>query len=286
MIPSALIASIRQRLLNLSHANGETFDFTLSRFGVERFLYRLGSSRLADRFVLKGATLFHVWHCKMHRPTRDLDLLGFGSDDPESVKAAVLEIMRIKAPEDGLWFDESSLVVASIRDDMVYGGVRARFCAKLGNIRIPMQVDVGFGDAMVPGPESREYPGLLVGLPTTTLRIYPVSTVIAEKLEALVRLDASNSRMKDFFDLDFLLTRDEPEREMLADAIQATFDRRAAELPTDIPTGLTDSFARDRQVMWAAFLRKNGLEELAGDLPSVVTGIRTKLEWVWTTDRA
>ena len=279
MKSEGLIESIRSRLLNLSRENGEVFDFVLSRFGVERFLYRLGVSGEADRFVLKGATLFHVWNRKMHRPTRDLDLLGLGTGDVDSVRKSVLAIMRIKAPEDGLWFDEASLVVHPIRNDMAHGGVRAKFRAKLGNVRIPVQVDVGFGDAMVPGPEAREFPPLLVGLPTALLQTYPVCTVIAEKFEALVRLDAQNTRMKDFFDLEFLLRDGELDRDILREAIHATFARRESELPIDTPAGLSDRFAREKQVMWNAFLRKNGL--VSDELVKVISTIRKNLEWVW-----
>jgi predicted nucleotidyltransferase component of viral defense system len=281
MKSEGLIESIRARLLDLSRDNGEAFDFVLSRFGIERFLYRLSRSREADQFVLKGATLFHVWNKKMHRPTRDLDLLGFGPDDVESVRASVLAIMRVEAPDDGLSLDEATLVVKSIRNDMAYGGVRAKFRAMLGNVRIPVQVDVGFGDAMVPGPETWEFPPLLIGLPTATLRIYPVCTVVAEKFEALVRLDAQNTRMKDFFDLDFLLKDGTLDSDILRQAILATFKRRDAELPADVPTGLTDAFARSKQVMWNAFLRKNGLESQTDELSAVIARIREALQWVW-----
>ena len=281
MKPEGLIESIRQRLLNHSRVNGEAFDFVLARYGVERFLYRLSVSGRADQFILKGAMLFHVWNRKMHRPTRDLDLLGFGPDNQESVRQSIFDVLRTEVPDDGLWFDEASLVVEPIREDMSYGGVRAKFRAKLGNVRIPVQVDVGFGDAIVPGPETREFPALLTGLPTATLRVYPVITVIAEKFEALVRLDAQNSRMKDFFDLNILLGAGGIDRELLSEAIHATFKRRDAGLPSELPTGLSDDFARDKQVMWNAFLRKNGLAEQADDLSKVVNRIRTALEWVW-----
>ncbi len=281
MKPEGLIASIRQRLMNLARANGEAFDFVLARYGVERFLYRLSVSGQADRFILKGAMLFHVWNRKMHRPTRDLDLLGFGPDDQESVRQSILEVLRTVVPEDGLRFDEASMVVEPIREDMSYGGTRARFLAKLGNVRIPVQVDVGFGDAVVPGPETREFPALLTGFPTASLRVYPAITVIAEKFEALVRLDAQNSRMKDFFDLAILLNAGDLDTVWLSDAIQATFRRRGSQLPDQVPTGLSESFARDKQVMWKAFLRKNGLDQETADLSEVIADIRTKLESVW-----
>lgn len=279
MNPKGLIGSIRQRLINLSRENGEAFDFVLARYGVERFLYRLSVSEHADDFVLKGSMLFHVWNRRMHRPTRDLDLLGKVPADLESIRQSILDILRTEVANDGLWFDESSILVEPIREDIAYGGIRAKFRAKLGNVRIPIQVDVGFGDAVVPGPETREFPSLLTGLPGSFMRTYPVCTVIAEKFEALVRLDAQNTRMKDFFDLELLLRSDSPDRELLSNAIFATFRRRGSNLPTEVPTGLSDGFAQEKQVMWSAFLRKNSL---VGDgLSKVVARIRSALEWVW-----
>lgn len=275
----ALIASIRDRLQNLSRKNGEVFDFTLARYGVERFLHRLGKSPLAHCFILKGAMLFHVWNQKMHRPTRDLDLLGSGPDDLETARESVLSVLRIECPEDGLVFDEASLVVESIRDDMSYGGARAKFRAKLGNIRIPIQVDVGFGDAVTPGPEIRDFPVLLPNMPGVSLKTYPACTVIAEKFEALVRLDAQNTRMKDFFDLDHLLANNPPEPQLLSKAIHATFRRRGTTLPAEVPTGLSDRFAEDKRVMWNAFLRKNGLA--SGEMADVIGRIRNSLDWIW-----
>lgn len=274
------IESIRQRLLNASRASGEAFDYVLARYGIERFLYRLGMSELAEQFVLKGATLFHVWNKKLHRPTRDLDLLGFGPNDPESLRRVIQQIIAVPCPEDGLTFDESSLVVALIREENEYGGVRAKFRAMLGNVRIPIQIDVGFGDAITPGPELRVYPTILSGMPGMELKTYPTCTVIAEKFEALVRLDAQNTRMKDFFDLDFLLADSAHDQQATNDAIHATFERRGSVLPTSIPTGLTKEFVQDRQVMWDAFLSKNGLE--AQDFEEVVTRVRDALAWIWS----
>lgn len=273
------IASIRQRLLNLSRAGGETFEYVLARYGIERVLYRLGKSGLTEQFVLKGATLFQVWNKHLHRPTRDLDLLGFGPNDPEALRGVMLTIMRVPCMEDGLTMDEGSLVVAPIREEVEYGGVRAKFRARLGNIRIPVQIDVGFGDAITPCPERREYPTLLDDMPGVTLNTYPTCTVIAEKFEALVRLDEHNSRMKDFFDLDFLLADEAEDRGTLDDAICATFKRRGTELPTDVPYGLTPAFAREKHAMWNAFLRKNGLE--AAGFEGVVGRIRDSLGWIW-----
>jgi len=280
MKQEGLIESIRTRLLNLSRTRGESFDFVLARYGIERFLHRLARSDEAGRFILKGATLFLVWNRNLHRPTRDLDLLGSGSSDQESMRRSMREIMGTECREDGLVFDQESLVVEPIRDDNDYGGLRARFRAMLGNVRIPVQVDVGFGDAVTPGPETLDFPRLLPGLPEIRLRSYPVATVIAEKFEALVRLDLRNTRMKDFFDLRFLLAGESaPDRAELEAAILATFRRRSTALPVGEPAGLSEAFIEERRVVWDAFLRKNGLT--AEPLRQVVEELRRELEWLW-----
>ena len=200
----------------------------------------------------------------------------------ESIRQSILGILQADVQNDGLKFDDASLVVESIREEVTYGGVRAKFRAHLGKVRIPVQVDIGFGDAVVPGPQFRRFPALLPELPTASLAVYPACTVIAEKFEALVRLDAQNTRMKDFFDLNFLLGTGTSDKAQLANAIHATFKRRGTELPDQIPTGLSENFARDKQVMWKAFLRKNGLDHETAELSPMLAGIRKSLEWVWT----
>ena len=165
MTSEGRIESIRTRLLNLSRRRGESFDFVLVRYGVERFLYRLSRSDQCDRFILRGATLFQVWNRELHRPTRDLDLLGFGSEDAESMRRSMLVVLRVECPEDGLALDEESLLVEPIRDPMEYGGLRVKLRALLGKVRILVQVDVGFGDAVTPGPESLDFPLLLPDMP-------------------------------------------------------------------------------------------------------------------------
>lgn len=275
------IESIRQSLLNRSKERGVTFDYILIRYGIERLLYRLAASDASERFVLKGASLFHVWNEQLNRPTRDLDLLGYGSDDLQSLREVMLDVLSIQCPEDGLSFDEDSLKLEEIREAASYGGVRIKLRAMLGSVRIPIQVDVGFGDAITPAPETHDYPAMLPDMPTVRINTYPIATVIAEKFEALVRLDALNTRMKDYFDLDYLLTEGGCDQDTLKAAIEATFLRRSNTLPSEVPTGLTESFATNRSAMWRAYLAKNGLKEVP--FGEVVSNIRGRLEWVWNS---
>jgi Nucleotidyl transferase AbiEii toxin, Type IV TA system len=195
-----LPASVHQRLLSRSRENGEDFNLILVRYGIERLLYRLSRSKYADRFLLKGAMLFLVWSGEIYRPTRDVDLLGFGSSDSEDLAQIFREVCLIDVEPDGLLFNAETVKAEDIREQAAYPGVRVTVQATLGNARISIQVDVGFGDAVTPNPDEIEFPALL-DFPAPRLLSYPIYTTVAEKLETMVLLGETNSRMKDFFDV-------------------------------------------------------------------------------------
>ena len=273
---SNVAASIRARLLNVAKAQGVDFNQVLVRFALERILYRLSQSEHADRFVLKGALLFTLWYDMPHRTTRDADLLGFGASDLESVAQTFRDIASV-AVDDGIVFDPSSVDAEEIRKDAGYAGVRILISGELAKARCKTQIDIGFGDAVTPGPLNATYPVLLVDLPAPRLSTYPVYTVVAEKLHAITVLGMTNSRMKDYFDLSVLLERETLNIDLLAQAIKAPFDRRGMAVPIELPVGLTDEFAQDpsRQALWRTFIKKN---ELALEpLSSVVDLLRITL---------
>ncbi|MBI1370870.1 MAG: nucleotidyl transferase AbiEii/AbiGii toxin family protein [Planctomycetes bacterium] len=273
-----MAASVRQRLLNLRQSSGEDYNALLMQYAIERFLYRLSKSDLADRFVLKGAMLFRVWSGAMHRPTKDVDLLGRGAPTPDAVADAVRYILVAPVPDDGLTFDPDAVVAAEIREEQEYGGIRVKLVAMLGSARIPMQIDVGFGDAITPDAEVHPYPTLL-GMDAPRVRMYPPETVVAEKLEAAVTLGMTNSRMKDFYDLLVIFRTYELADEAVARAIAATFERRQTALPADVPPGLSDEFGNDpgTQRLWREFLRRLQIEDAAGEFAEVVAGIRDRI---------
>jgi len=270
-------ASVRARLLNVAKAQGVDFNQVLVRFALERILYRLSQSEHADRFLLKGALLFTLWYDMPHRATRDADLLGFGASDLESVAQTFREIAAV-AVDDGIVFDPATLVAEEIRKDAGYAGARILISGELAKARCKTQIDVGFGDAVTPGPIDASYPVLLGDLPAPRLRTYPVYTVVAEKLHAIALLGMTNSRMKDYFDLSVLLERETLDIDLLAKAVKATFDRRGMAVPTDLPVGLTDEFALDppRQALWQAFIKKNELTP--EPLAAIVHRLRGTLE--------
>lgn len=278
---SNLAASVRARLLNIAKTEGSDFNQVLVRFALERILYRLTRSPHADRFVLKGALLFTLWYDMPHRATRDVDLLGFGASDLASITQVFRDIAAITA-DDGIVFDPNSVIVQEIRKEAGYGGVRVIVAGELANARCRTQIDIGFGDAVTPGPVDSVYPVLLDDLPAPRLRAYPIYTVVAEKLHAITLLGMTNSRVKDYFDLSLLLERETLDADLLAQAIKATFARRGMAVPAELPVGLTDEFSGDasRQALWNAFAKKNGLE--VEPLDVTVIRLRKAFEHVFT----
>ncbi len=272
-------ASVRRRLLNLSQARRADYNALLTQYAIERFLYRLSKSELADRFVLKGAMLFRVWAADLHRPTKDLDLLGFGDATPDAVAIAVRQIIATPVPDDGLRFDPATVTATEVREEQEYGGIRAKLVATLGQARIAVQVDVGFGDAIIPQPKVEAFPTLL-DQEAPKLRMCPPETVIAEKLETIVRFGLANSRMKDYYDLLVIFRKCDPDSYVLAKAIAATFARRATVVPVEAPTGLSDAFARDpiARRRWPEFLSRLRIEDAPEDLAEVVKMIWERVE--------
>lgn len=201
--PKDIGASVRARLLRLARERGEDFQLVLTRYANERLLYRLATSGHASRFVLKGAALFTIWTGEPHRATRDVDLLGFGDPSEDHLRAVFADILAVEVDDDGVRFDESTLDVGPIREEQDYGGVRVVLIAQVTNAKVRLQVDVGFGDAITPDAMNVDFPPLL-DFPAPNLRAYPRETVVAEKLEAMVKLGQANSRMKDFYDLAVL----------------------------------------------------------------------------------
>lgn len=263
--PTNLAASIRQKLLNLAGKTGNDPNIIWSRYAIERLLYRLSVSESSREFILKGAILFTVWSNEPHRPTMDLDLLGHGEDSNERMANIFQIICRMDFADDGLVFDEKSIRVIPIREEMEYHGRRVNLLAYLGTMRIPVQVDIGFGDVVTPRAEKIEYPTML-DLPAPRIRACPQSTVIAEKFHAMVTLGIANSRMKDFYDLYVLANRFAFDGVILVKAVKATFKRRKTAIPSaTTPIALSEEFGRDsaKNIQWNAFVRKSGIEQKA-----------------------
>lgn len=253
-------ASVRQRLLDQARSKRVDFNLLLTRYGLERFLYRLGCSEYRERFILKGAMLFPLWGVVSYRSTRDVDLLGYG----ESEIAALVQVFRMicqtEVADDGVIFDPASVQAEDIRDQMEYGGTRIKLNADLAGARIHLQVDIGFGDVVTPAAVAADYPTVL-DQPAPHVRVYPRETVVAEKFQAMVHLGIANSRMKDFHDLWVIGSQFNFDGATLTSALVRTFERRNTPLPNSLPLALTPEFFLDDQKIrqWKAFLNRAGL---------------------------
>jgi predicted nucleotidyltransferase component of viral defense system len=270
--------SVLKKLLNVSRKIGENYNALLTQYVIERFLFRLSKSTVSESFVLKGAMLFRVWTGSLHRPTKDLDLLGFCDPSIKSVVATLREIVTIEVQDDGVRYDFESITISEIREEEEYGGVRVKLYAFIGTARIPMQIDIGFGDSVYPDPLISNYPTLLE-MEEPTLRMYSAETVVAEKVEAVVSRGMLNSRVKDYYDL-FVLFRDyELDDRVLAKAIASTFRGRKIELPTYFPVELSDEFAINERVvtLWNEFLRRLRINDAPAEFSAVVRTIRNRI---------
>ena len=268
-------ASVRTRINNKAKEDKVNTLFLLTRYALERMLYRLSVSEHRDSFLLKGALLFDLWYDVPLRPTRDIDLLGFGmAEIPHLLK--VFEDLCAIEVEDGINFEATSIKAEEIRKEANYSGTRVTLIGTIDGAKCTVQIDVGYGDAVTPAPEIATYPVMLKDMPAPELRVYPQYTVIAEKFEAIVSLGMANSRMKDYFDLWVLLRNATLDSAILEQAVQATFTRRGTALQTDTPVGLSDQFSLDksRVDVWDAFVGRNKLK--AESLPDTVTYLRER----------
>jgi predicted nucleotidyltransferase component of viral defense system len=272
-------ASVHARLAQRRAKTGEDFNVLLVRFSLERLLYRLSRSTYREQFVLKGAMLFALWEPTLHRVTRDLDLLGFGNPSRGRLTEIFRELSRMKVEADGVDFDANSITTAEIRAQDEYAGIRVRLKAHIGNAVVPLQVDVGSGDALSVTPEEITFP-VLLGMDAPKLRAYSRETVIAEKLQALVEWGMLNTRFKDYFDLHFLAHKFNFDGAALSTSIATTFERRGTPFPDGLPVGLTPTFAQDPAKIrgWEAFWRKTVSKAAVPGLEAIVQQLVEFLE--------
>ena len=274
--PTNLPASVHQLLLNKARQTHRPFNELLQYYAMERFLYRLSKSPYAARFILKGALMFTAWKLESYRPTMDIDLLGKTANQVESVMAIAKKICAQAVAPDGLVFNPAMVKGARITENANYEGVRIRFLANLGAARVTLQLDVGFGDVIVPAPQPIEYPTLLE-FAAPRLHGYSKESMVAEKFESLVTLGVLNSRMKDYFDIWSLSRQFEFDGQTLGNAIAKTFSQRGTKIVPE-PIGLTAKFAEDptKKSQWRGFIRKSRLD-VSPDLGEVLLAIASFL---------
>lgn len=251
-------ASIRARLLIHAKQSGEEYQRTLTRFAIERLLFRLSQSGARDRYVLKGAMLFVTWPEHVFRPTGDLDLLGHGDPDPGAIVETFQQICAVQA-DDGLHFDLASIKVDPVREADKYQGARVMLNGELAKAIIRVQVDIGFGDHVYPAPKLANFPSILPDLPEATILMYPPETVVAEKFEAMIRFGLANGRIKDFYDIWLTTQIFQFQLTTVIDAVAGTLTRRGTAIPTTTPEGFSQAYAvvAEEKGLWRGFLERN-----------------------------
>jgi hypothetical protein len=253
--------------LNRARKDRRPFNELVQYFGMERFLYRLSRSDQYDSFVLKGALLFRAWGSPEIRPTMDIDLLGRTPNAVADVVSRIRSIVGVEVEDDGIVFDPESVQAERITENADYQGIRIRLMGSLDSARVSLQVDIGFGDVVHPGPAESELPALL-DFPAPRLLCYSRESSIAEKLAAMVTLGTLNSRMKDFYDIWLLSRLFDFIGPDLAEAVRLTFERRGMELSEEVEA-FGGSFADSKQEMWKAFRNKLGIDHAPGSFLDV-----------------
>lgn len=268
--------SIRQRLKNLSDQRNRPFDEILRYYAMERFLYRLSISSHAKKFFLKGGLMLKVWDSLDHRATMDIDLLARTSNQIDNLHRIITEVSEITCEEDGIAFDTQKLILRNTQTGGDYNGVSSSFSAKLFTTKMPILIDISFNDIVIPKPQQIQYPTLL-GMPELTLLGYTLETIIAEKLESVVKLALVNTRMKDFYDLWTILKSHEIQADKLSIAIRQVFANRKT--PLKRPVAFTAEFydSKETQQRWNTFLSAMGkpqikFEDVIFELSKFISG--------------
>jgi len=270
--------SVHQRLLNKAKDSSRPFNELLQYFAIERFIYRLSKSPHADKFILKGALMFSAWCGPASRPTMDIDLLGNIDNRLDVITAAIKDACLMDVEADGIFFNAESVEAVRITEDAEYEGVRVRVHGNLGNARVSIQIDIGFGDVIVPNPSTVSYPTIL-DFPVPELKGYTMESTIAEKFQAMVKLGVLNSRMKDFYDIWVLSRTFDFKGELLAEAVEKTFEKRNT--PVNLDAALFDpSFGKDgdKNVQWQGFIRKTKLINAPQSFEEVIGAVKLFLE--------
>ncbi|MDP3980561.1 MAG: nucleotidyl transferase AbiEii/AbiGii toxin family protein [Chlamydiota bacterium] len=267
-------ASVRARLQNKAKEESRPFSEVLQYYGMERFLYRFSRSKYADKFILKGALMFMVWHMPERRTTLDIDLLALCDNKIGGIEKMIKDICKAGVISDGLIFDDKTLKSQRIKEDADYEGIRVKFVGFLERSRIPMQIDIAFGDNIYPNPKTIEYP-VILDYPKPKLKGYPAESIISEKFEAMIKLGLLNSRMKDFYDIWLMMRQFDFNGSRLVEALKRTFEKRKTVLSQSKPLFAEEIYDEksDRQTLWKAFLKKADVGHAPEKLSSIAKAI-------------
>ena len=274
--------SIRTKLLNVAQKENVFHQTILTRYFQERLLYRMSQTKYRNNFYLKGGALMYAYERFAARPTLDMDFLGKNiSNEGSSIVAAFKEICSVPYDEDGVIYDVDHITSQDITEFKDYHGIRLSIPVKMDTIAQVLTMDIGFGDVVTPNPIDLDYPILLEHLPAVNIMAYSLETVIAEKMHAIVDLADQSSRMKDYYDLYHILTKEKYDSNTLQKAIENTFENRHTSYDADnLFFGPNFTNNQQMQVRWQAFMRKiTKAEDVSFN--DVVSYLQTQLRPYW-----
>ena len=254
-----IAASVRARLLNIADESKRDYNAILRLYFQERFLYRLSISKYKPKLILKGALLLMMNDISKFRPTKDIDFLGKAVlTEMNACKEMIKEIASIDC-KDGVEFIVDKISTEKIKEDADFEGVRVHLPYKMDTIKGYLSIDIGFGDKIVEGPHEMDFP-ILLDFSSPRILVYSLESVVAEKFEAIVKLNFVTSRMKDFFDLIFIAERTTFSKMAQKEAILITFKNRGTNIE-DRQTIYDTSFKQNsqKQIQWSSFLKLNKL---------------------------
>ena len=274
--------SVKERLLNISRAEKYSSQLLISRYFQERLLYRLSVSDYKDKFILKGGALLYAHDGFQARPTLDIDFMAKNvSNNMSNIKKIFQEICQIECEEDGVVFDVDTIEASEIAVTMDYHGLRISLLAHLDTAQQNISMDIGFGDVITPSPQQLAFPALIATAPGANILAYSLETVVAEKFQAMISLSLGNSRMKDFFDVYQILSKQMLDSATLSEAIKATFANRGTDYKKNHPLFSEDFFTdSSRSLYWKGFLKRIKYSKQLSFI-EVGTLIRTHLQPYW-----
>lgn len=248
--------SVKARLKNRAAAGGRTMQDLLTAYGLERTIYRLSVSDYAERFTLKGGIfLYALFEGEFARATRDIDLLAKDiSNSTVEIRNVFENIFTIEA-DDALSYDLKTLDVKTITEFKEYHGVNVSVMAYLDRTRVPVSIDIGFGDVVYPARAKMEFP-VLLDMAVPTVYAYSLYSVIAEKFEAIVSLGDANSRYKDFYDIFVLAEQYDLDGKSLKEAVSETFAHRGTTFDDIVAFGEDFEKSELHKSRWKSFLKK------------------------------
>lgn len=260
--PQNVTASRQQLIMNQSRQMNVPYEMLLRRYAFDRFLKRLTMSEYERNLILKGALALNAYTETGSRPSKDIDFLG-ANLTAEKILPIISEIANVKLDQDdGIHFDVSTFKSEPIQTKHEEAGVRVTGIARMGNIRIPLKIEVSFGHIVTPEPNMVTIPALLEDGGPTTILAYTRETILAEKFEAMVKLGFGNTRIKDFYDIRLLMRTQNLDGEVAVAALRNTFTKRKTKLPTEPPIVFSEEFIKTSgEKQWKSFISKLGIQD-------------------------